>query len=47
VVLFAAGMLFAAPGNETLGVTHLQLSMAAIVLALPPITYAWTRHRER
>jgi TRAP transporter 4TM/12TM fusion protein len=46
VVLFAAGLLFAAPGNDTIGVTHLQLSMAAIALALPPIIYAWTRHRE-
>ncbi len=47
VILFVAGLLFAAPGNEIIGVTHLQLSPAAIALAVAPITYAWTRHRER
>ena len=45
-VLFFAGLLFAAPGNDTFNITHMQFSLAALALALGPLIYAWTRHRE-
>lgn len=46
IVLFVAGLLFAIPGNDILGVSHTQLNIAAIVLAIGPLAYAWSHHRE-
>ena len=46
LILFASGLLFAAPANETIGVTHWQLSLTALILAVPPLAYAWLHHRE-
>ena len=47
LLLFTAGLLFAAPGNDTLGISHTQFSVAALALALGPLAYAWTWHREK
>ncbi len=42
LVLFAAGLFFAAPANEVIGIGHLGLSAIGLALALPPLIYAWS-----
>ena len=41
VLLFLAGLLFAFPGGGELGLSHWALSAAGLVLAAPPLIYAW------
>ncbi len=41
IVLFVAGVSFAFPGGGATGLSHLALSAIGLVLALPPVIYAW------
>ncbi|MDT8343190.1 MAG: TRAP transporter fused permease subunit [Thermohalobaculum sp.] len=45
-LLGAAGLFFAAPGSEMIGLGHWELSGIGLVLAAGPIVYARSRHRE-
>jgi TRAP-type uncharacterized transport system fused permease subunit len=40
-LLFAAGASMALPGGGSLGLSHLQLSVAGVVLALAALGFAW------
>ncbi len=46
ILLFAAGLFFAAPGGTMIGLSHWTLSAIGLALAIPPLFYAWTRGRE-
>lgn len=44
--LFLAGLVFAAPGNVGLGLTHLHLSLIGAALGAPILALAWRRRRR-
>ncbi|MCL5775931.1 TRAP transporter fused permease subunit [Limibaculum sp. FT325] len=46
LLLGAAGLFFAAPGSEMIGLGHWELSGIGLLLAVGPILYARSRHRE-
>ncbi len=40
-LLFAAGLLVAAPAGGVAGLSHMMLTLTGFVLALPPLAVAW------
>lgn len=40
LMLFAGGLLFAVPSLPALGLSHLELSLAGLIVSLPPILFA-------
>ncbi|MEM9029716.1 MAG: hypothetical protein AAGC70_15235 [Pseudomonadota bacterium] len=47
LLLFASGMLFLAPGGSPLlPVSHLTLSLAALIIGAPALIWAWVFGRE-
>ncbi|QPC42855.1 TRAP transporter fused permease subunit [Kaustia mangrovi] len=46
VLLFASGLVFAAPGNAGLGLTHLHLALIGAALAAPCLAYARLQRRQ-
>ncbi len=46
-LLFAAGLLVAAPAGGVAGLSHLMLTLAGFALALPPLAMAWRAEAPR
>jgi len=46
ILLGVAGLFFAAPGSDLIGLGHWELSAVGLLLAAGPILYARARHRE-
>ena len=47
VLLFLAGLFFAVPENDYIGLNHWQLAAIGLALAAAPLFTAWTWHREK
>ncbi len=47
VSLFFAGLFFAAPGGDEIGLNHLQLSLIGLALGAPALAYAFFGRRAR
>ena len=45
-MLFAAGLMFAMPHFEGLGLSHFELSALGLLLSVPPLVYAWQHGRR-
>ncbi len=45
-LLFLAGLTFAMPGIDSLGLGHLELSALGLILAVPPLAWAWQNGRR-
>lgn len=46
ISLFVGGLTFAAPGGEMIGLTHLELGLAALVIAAPGIVIGFLERRR-
>jgi TRAP-type uncharacterized transport system fused permease subunit len=47
VLLFAGGLMMAMPGGGELGLSHVQLSLGGLALAMAGVTIAWALGRPR